>query len=97
MKRSVNICAGDKPLRSNIFVNTKVLPHMATVIKARKCARYFLSIHYNFSPSLTDGQSVALQSHFLTFSLSHLLTAIDDDKSFVIGINLLPRQIVVRA
>ena len=89
MKRSVKICAGDKPLRSNIFVNTKVLPQMATVIKARKCARYLLSIHYFFSPALTDGQSVALQSHFLTFSLSHLLTAIDDDKPFVAGIDFL--------
>ena len=35
-KRSVKICAGDKPLRSNIFVKTKVLPQMATTIKATK-------------------------------------------------------------
>ena len=87
MKRSVKICAGDKPLRSNIFVNTKVLPHTAKVTKARKCARYLLSINHNLE----------LSSSSALISLNHDLTTVDDDKSFVTGINLLPRQIVVRA
>ena len=30
------ICAGDSPLWSSIFVNTKVLPQMATTMKATK-------------------------------------------------------------
>ena len=36
MKRSVKICAGDKPFWSSNFVKTKVLPQMATTIKATK-------------------------------------------------------------
>ncbi len=34
MKRSVKICAGDKPAWSSIFVKTKVLPQIATTMKA---------------------------------------------------------------
>ena len=36
MKRRVKIWAGDKPAWSSIFVNTKVLPQMATVTKATR-------------------------------------------------------------
>ena len=36
MKRRVNICAGDKPFWSSIFVKTKVLPQIATVTKATR-------------------------------------------------------------
>ena len=36
MKRNVNICAGDRPFKSNIFVKTKVLPHIATTTNATK-------------------------------------------------------------
>ena len=44
MKRNVNICAGDKPLSNNILVNTKVLPQMATVIKAMEWPKNLLLI-----------------------------------------------------
>ena len=36
MKRSVKISAGDSPLWSNIFVNTNVVPQMATVKNATR-------------------------------------------------------------
>ena len=36
MKRSVKICAGDRPLVSSNLVNTKVLPHIATTTNAIK-------------------------------------------------------------
>ena len=36
IKRSVKICAGDSPAKSSIFVETKVLPQMATTTKATR-------------------------------------------------------------
>ena len=36
MKRQVNIWAGERPLWSSIFVKTKVLPQMATTMKATR-------------------------------------------------------------
>ena len=89
MKRRVKICAGDSPAKSSIFVETKVLPQMATTTNA---TRWYVKLEPEPSNGLLLNFDVTL---YVVANLSEIslhavsIFRIDDFKKFFeFGTNL---------